>query len=173
MTFKDSEKGKRYQREYRKTHTRQRKEWSRQYYINNKSRINIYSKQRHIAHRVQEKKARDQLRLDNPYRFWAKTVISNHRQSGYPVSLSVDELENLARKTTLCPICDSPLDYSGKAKSPWNQPSLDRKNNDNEINSSNSWIICRKSNTIKCDLPMQSFVEYCKKVVARFGAELD
>lgn len=105
----------------------------------------------------------------NPYKFWAYNCTHSHKNKGYKFLISHEELESLARATSHCPICDCEMDYSSKIHLKSNSPSLDRKYNGKRLTLQNTWIICWRCNAMKQDLPMPELVEWCRKVIDRFG----
>lgn len=111
-----------------------------------------------------KKLTRDYI-TNNPRKYWAYQSISSHRRVGYVVKLTSKELIALADKTQDCPICGSPIDWSVRKKTirP-NTPSLDRVNNETELNSNNTMIICYKCNRTKGERTLSEFIEYCRKV---------
>lgn len=121
---------------------------------------------------LEESKKRNSFaRLNNPQRKWARCTIYRHKHNGNIVTITVDELEKIAKSTIYCPICDCELDWVS-IKTYGNCPSLDRKYNGNRISLQNSWIICHRCNSIKNTMPMPEFVLFCKKVVERFGKDM-
>jgi len=108
----------------------------------------------------------------HPFRRWCISSKSHHKQ--YIFNISLDELETLAINTPICPICGTPLNFiqsrhSGKNnKMSTYSPTLDRINNEQEMNIDNVWIICNACNRAKSDKPLKEFIKYCKMIVNKF-----
>lgn len=101
-------------------------------------------------------------------RAWAGMALRSHRKKGQIVNITTDELYNLALDKKTCPICGKVLSWGGKnGRIRSHSPSLDRINNENELNLSNVWIICARCNAAKGGMTMKEFVEYCELVVSR------
>lgn len=126
---------------------------------------------------VEWKKRRKELdhakRIENPYKFWARDTINGHRiKKEHEINLSEEYLETLLRKTTKCPICDVDLVLGiGTGMHSSASPSLDRIDNTDILNQGNTWIICRKCNVMKQNVPMEDYIKYCKRIVDRFSDE--
>ena len=109
--------------------------------------------------------------LTHPFRQWASSVISTHKRSGYLINVTLDEMEQLSKETTHCPLCGVELDYrrlTKKGKSQMNSPSLDRINNDKNLSTHNTWIICKECNTTKGSKTLKEFIAYCKMIGAKY-----
>ena len=66
-------------------------------------------------------------------------------------------------------MCDAVLDWTRKGGKPHAlTPTLDRINNDPFILRDNIQIICHRCNTTKNNRTLVAFVEYCKKIVAKY-----
>jgi len=106
-----------------------------------------------------------------PHRVWAASVISRHKCRGYKIDITINQLESMALKTEVCPICGVTLDYSRLTKDGKNQhnsPSIDRKNNGDTLSKLSVWIICKECNTTKGRRTMKQFIEYCKMVGEKY-----
>lgn len=107
-------------------------------------------------------------------RGWANQAIGSHRRKGHVINITIDELYDYALDKKNCPICGVSLSWgkkNGHIRS--HSPSLDRINNEPELNINNIWIICARCNAAKGDMNMKDFVEYCKNVVKRSEMGLD
>jgi 5-methylcytosine-specific restriction endonuclease McrA len=78
-------------------------------------------------------------------------------------------LYELFKTTKTCPICGITFTDNYKHGNINTTQTLDRINNENEINISNVWVICYKCNTIKGDFTMKEFVDYSKLVYEKFN----
>lgn len=110
--------------------------------------------------------------LLHPHRVWATSVIGGHKKHGYEIMITLNQLESMALKTKICPICGVTLDYSRltkNGKNLHNSPSLDRKNNGDVLSVSNIWIICKECNVTKGRRSMKEFISYCKMVGEKYG----
>jgi len=133
--------------------TEKRKQWEKDYRLKNKEKHTRYDKR---------------YRADHPYRMWAFDTIGGHKRKGFTVTTTVDELEELARGTTRCPICKCELKWK-QGKQSNSSPTLDRVNNGKVINKDTVWIICNRCNTTKLDRNWDEFLGYCELVVNKFG----
>ena len=113
--------------------------------------------------------------IKNGLKFWAQTSIYKHRKKGYKISLTIDEVCQMAKISQFCQICGIKLDWKfgtkGIGKNKPNSPSIDRINNEKELRKDNIMIICRKCNSTKSDRTFIGFINYCKLVVDKFGME--
>jgi 5-methylcytosine-specific restriction endonuclease McrA len=107
-------------------------------------------------------------------RGWASGALRSHKKKGHAINITTDELYNYALDKKTCPVCGKVLSWGGKnGRIRSHSPSLDRINNEPELNINNIWIICARCNAAKGDLNMKEFVEYCKNVVKRSEMGLD
>jgi len=107
-----------------------------------------------------------------PVRVWAKTVLYHHKKRGYIVNITRQEIENLAKSTKYCSMCDSKLEYVyGVGRGSMSRPTVDRINNEQTMNKNNVWIICRKCNATKQNRTFKEFVIYCKMITDKFLTE--
>lgn len=128
------------------------KDCCKQWVNNNKDKVNATQRRYDINH---------------PERTWCRSSLTSHLRSGYIVNITVEQLEKLAQQTHLCKYCGVKLDYTRGSKDGRMQlssPSLDRKNNDNEMNINNVQIICHECNRTKGKRTDEEFINYCKKV---------
>lgn len=112
------------------------------------------------------------MRIKYPHKMWVKYTIIDHRRKGYTVNIKNEELVEVAKKTTHCPICNNPLNWDYKTKNGKtqpNSPNLDRTNNGKILTLKNTQIICRKCNSTKLDRTMKEFINYCSMVHKKFG----
>lgn len=103
----------------------------------------------------------------NPKKKWVTTTISHHRHKGYIVNITQEELENRIEGHQRCEICGCELrfEYGNKhGHVHCDSPSLDRKNNEQELNMNNIMILCNQCNRTKGERRLDEFIEYCKMV---------
>jgi len=94
----------------------------------------------------------------------ATSAISSHRNRGYEILITSAEIKKKMDETVCCPLCGQEIDYSRTPKDIFKMPSVDRINNESYLSIDNTWIICRRCNTAKGNLPLKEFVEYCKRI---------
>lgn len=114
----------------------------------------------------------NQWRKEHPERKWAGLCLNKHKQKGYEINISINELEKLGKNTKVCPICDADLDwsYGTKGRGPKsNSPTLDRKNNENFLNEDNIWIVCHRCNRVKNSLTIVEMVNWCRVFLKKYG----
>lgn len=123
--------------------------------------------------RYREDHPKKPLLKDNVTRQWCHATIGHHKHGGFDLDFSIDELEDVAKTTTHCPICGVPLLWGRGYGNHANRPTLDRYDNrsGHETGHDHVWIICAKCNRTKSDRSMSDFVAYCKRVVDTFGGE--
>ena len=140
------------------------KEYQKIYREENKEATLEYQKIYYAEHKEESK----QYQKNNRKRYWAQTTLYRHKQKGNIISVSTDFVEALAENTFKCNICEINLDWEGGNGLNNNSPSLDRINNENELNKDNIWIICHSCNTTKRDRTMDEFVDYSEMIVNKF-----
>ena len=102
-------------------------------------------------------------------KIWCANSINNHTNRGHNVTITKEELFEITKKSDYCPICGVELKWKqGEGFGPTN-PTMDRIDNELDINTNNVWILCAKCNTHKSDKTMKEFIEYCRMVVEKFG----
>ena len=118
----------------------------KEYYENNKEKIKEY-------------------RENNYVRRWCHNTINCHKKCGYIVNITFDELYNIVKDKPSCEICGKELEWysTGTGKSTNLSPSLDRKNNENEINKDNISILCTKCNAKKHSDSIEENLVWCKQ----------
>ena len=110
---------------------------------------------------------RRQIRQETPQVTWAYSTISYHKKS-YIVDFDVYYLVDLAKNTSHCALCGTPLNWNYYRTLQHNSPSLDRINNETHLDESNIQIICSKCNTTKSNRTQQEFIEYCHLIASKF-----
>ena len=108
------------------------------------------------------------LRNKHPCRSRSDKSLYDHRRKGYKINISNEEMCKIYETTDVCPICGH---YMEKLISNGHNDlaqTLDRINNEQEINKNNVWVICHRCNTVKGERPMKEFVEFSKMVYEKF-----
>jgi hypothetical protein len=102
------------------------------------------------------------------HRRWSRHTISEHRRRGYIVNFSIDWLEEKTKSSSTCNLCGIALDWRDK-KGMYNKssPTLDRRNNENELNINNVDIICYSCNSSKQAYPRDAYIKKCKLILSR------
>jgi len=113
-----------------------------------------------------------QWRINNPIKSWCQSTLNSHRSNGFIVHITTTELYNYAKDITHCNICGKPFDWTrykqyrgGRDTS----PSLDRINNEVDIDLHNIQMICKLCNSTKGERDMHTFVEYCGMVYKKYA----
>lgn len=150
-------------------HKEKRQEHNREYYrLHGKE---IYNKDKELF------RERTKLwRKNNPILNWASQAKTRHKRKGFDVKITTHELAKIANEVIFCPFCGVKLNWSAgsKRKGAYSDyPSLDRIDNEMEIRYDNVQILCRRCNSIKNDLTMKEFIEYCKNIVRKFGNSIE
>jgi len=103
----------------------------------------------------------------NPQKYWASKTLGRHKQRGNEINITVEELETIANNTLTCKYCGCNLVFDSRVKGvsrPYS-PTLDRIDNENELNVNNVQIICRECNTAKGTKTHVEFINYCSSVI--------
>ena len=147
--------------EQRKEYRENNKEKIKEYYENNKEKI-LKQKKDYYENNKEQKK---EYNKNNYVRGWCTQTINNHKKHGYIVNITIDELYNIVKDEPSCEICGKELEwYSTGTGKPTNlSPSLDRKNNGNEINKDNISILCHKCNIKKNSDSIEENLVWCKQ----------
>jgi len=147
MNHSEKIRHRQYQLKYSQKYQEKIKEKDLKYYQENKEKI----------------KERDRK---NRHRIWTRSTIQSHKRKGYILNVSLDKLNEIAKNTIYCPICERKLNwYNSKLRS--NSPTLDRINNEKINNIDSIWIICNQCNTTKGSRTLKEFIEYCKMITNR------
>jgi hypothetical protein len=110
---------------------------------------------------------------NNPVKAWATSSISHHRRY-YKVAFDSTWLVELARATTICPLCGTDLNYQrGNGYKKNNTPSLDRTDNEQILTKTNVMIICYNCNRAKSNRTLIDFVKYCKTIYDKYRHVLE
>jgi hypothetical protein len=126
---------------------------------------------RHIYHPEIRKQQWKNWKTNNYRHVWSYMSLYHHARKGYEINVTPSDLEGIANITEVCYICGIILDWSYGPKKGIlndNSPTLDRVNNEEELNIDNIKIICYKCNRTKSDRTMNEFIEYCGMVYTRF-----
>ena len=106
----------------------------------------------------------------NPFGAWASDTITNHKRRGFIVNISIFDLKQIAKETKICKYCSGELKYGygSKGKTVSLSPSLDRTDNEKELNIKNTQIICYNCNATKRSRTHDEFISYCKNIASKF-----
>jgi len=131
---------KKYNKEYREKNREKVILSQKKYYEKNKEKICNNSKKNYLKR--------------DPYSNWAST-LRTHRRRGYLINITREELIKCAKDAKICPICGISMICENGTEHNWNSISLDRINNDKEININNIQIICKKCNSTKLNRTLE------------------
>jgi hypothetical protein len=106
-------------------------------------------------------------------RSWAVRTLINHRNKGYKMLITIDELCNYASLINNCEYTGIELNWFSKGKCNFNSPSLDRVDNEKEIRLDNIRIVSHRANTMKGNLTFKEYIQYCKHMIDKFGSVLN
>lgn len=115
---------------------------------------------------------RQKRRQEYPYESWSYRTKCNHAGKGFTLLMTLEDIMNLAQKSTHCEICGDMFDWFAtreKGSICTNSPTLDRVNNETTLTLQNVQIICSRCNLTKSDRTMTEFIDYCRLVVKRFN----
>ena len=152
-------------KEYYENNKDQIKEKNKKYYENNKEKILEQQKEYRENNKDQILEQQKEYYENNYVRRWCTNTIHRHKQRGYIVNMTIDELYNIVKDKPICEICGKELEWysTGKGKPTNLSPSLDRKNNENEINKDNISILCHKCNSKKNSESIEENLVWCKQ----------
>jgi len=142
-------------KEYRDNHKEYFRTYRAQYYKNNKD----YYKNKHDEYYNSE---------DGYKRCWINATLTQHRNQGCNINITNDELFNYIKDAHNCNYCGIELKWNGGEGLTPNSPTLDRINNELDININNIQILCINCNTRKHNQPHDEFILYCKKIAEKF-----
>ncbi len=156
---------KKYKREYYKKNKEYIKEKSRKYRKNNPEKVKKAVKRWEKNNPEKKRKNNERWCQKHPHRAWAIKSLYGHKRRGFIINILRLELENLAKHTIYCPICNIKLDWQYGAGMNADTPTIDRKTNEKVLNKDNIWIICCKCNRTKSDRTLKEFIAYCQMIV--------
>ena len=151
-------------KEYDSTRRKHNPEYFKKWHQENKECYRIYD---------------EKYQKENHRRIWSQHTLWQHRKYGYKVNISIKELLQITQTTTHCAYCGCELDWStGRGKgygigSKINTPTLDRINNETELNLANVAIVCHPCNSGKHTSTLKDYVKRCRNVVAKLGDQYD
>lgn len=139
----------------------------KEYYENNKEKILEQQKEYRENNKEKINKQQKEYYENNYVRRWCSSTINKHKNRSYIVNITFDELYNIVKDKPSCEICGKELEWysTGKGKTTNLSPSLDRKNNENEINKDNISILCYKCNAKKNSESIEENVIWCKQFI--------
>lgn len=147
----------------------------RNYYLANHDKVLASRGRSRLRHLDREKASCRHWARTHPFRIWAHSTLGGHKRCGFEIAISLDELENMAKETSACSICNMPLDYGQSGSKRFlcgNSPTLDRKFNGTVISKDTTWILCRRCNMTKYDRTWDDFLVYCSEVLKKFAPNL-
>lgn len=144
-------------------------DYYKQYYIKNKENINKRHKEYNINNKEHIRLYNFDYRKKDVYLFIANAAIRNHINHGYIVNITKDQLKILFENTKICPICGIDLIPNIGNGHTWNSPSLDRINNEKEININNIQIICKRCNVHKQNKTMDEMAEWANNFLKYYN----
>lgn len=158
-----------YSKKYRESHRKEAKEYREK----NRDKINAYKRKYYQEHKDKKIRQSTKWRAENIERSWATNSIYSHRKRGMIVEFTAEELLS-AHDTSFCAICGQELNWCISEKRGLKikgSPTIDRIDNDTTMTISNVQIVCSKCNTMKQDLTMKQFIEYCTLISNKFSGD--
>lgn len=107
----------------------------------------------------------------NPKRYWCNKTLGHHRESGFIVTITTDELLNYVKEKNTCELCGKLLSFE-HTKTCIDSPSLDRINNEKELTKNNIQLLCHQCNTTKGIRTKEEFFNYCIHILRRNGYDI-
>lgn len=163
-------------RKYRERHPDRVIESRKKCYKTNRSKIRAQQAEYAKAHKLEI----DARNARNKRRVWSRTTLSRHRQKGYDVEISIDDLHIYAEEATVCAYCGTELDWAPRRGHYCpNSPTLDRVNNGNRL--SRRWggiddksegavaIVCHLCNTSKQGRSFTEWIAACGYLSSKWG----
>lgn len=102
----------------------------------------------------------------NPQRYWINKTLAHHREQGYKIFITADELEEYISDKKYCELCGKELSWFN-TKTSLDSPSLDRLNGEKIITKDNIQLLCHECNTTKGTRTQEEFFEYCENILRR------
>src|SRR5574344_770488 len=162
---RSDEKHKENLQAYRDANKDKKREYMKKYYVSHKEHIRRYNSN----NRERLRESAIEYKIEHYRRLWSCYTLGGHRRYGYNVTITPDELHEIALKTERCFYCNELIDWSPrKGKLNVRSPSLDRSNNEKEMRIDNVKIICHLCNTTKQQRTHEEFLDYCYQIAARF-----
>ena len=125
---------------------------------------------RHTCKWCDQKYMKNYYKDSNPKKLWCMETIYNHRQRGFDIQITTNELFEVANPIDNCLLCGTKLNWSRGKKHPSdNSPTLDRIDNGKVISKNAVWIVCHKCNSTKRNRSLNEFIEYCKLIYFKFN----
>ena len=151
------------QKKWRENNKEKILERQKEYYENNKEKILEKMKEYYENNKEKIKEYRE----NNYVRIWCTDTIRFHKNRGYIVNITIDELYNIVKDEPSCEICGKELEWysTGTGKVSNLSPSLDRIYNENEINKDNISILCHKCNSKKNSESIEENLVWCKQFI--------
>lgn len=108
-------------------------------------------------------------RRKHPIKTWCMQVRKSHKNNGFIISISNEELYSYILQHMQCEICGKPFDFTPfKGRATKDSPSLDRKYNEQEIRLDNIMMLCNDCNRKKGDMPFDKYIIYCYSIWNKF-----
>ena len=108
-------------------------------------------------------------KLSNPYAVWALNVIGGHKRNGYNVLFNSVALATYAKTITNCEYCSQELNWQNLSKITNATPSLDRIDNEQNIDLQHVQIVCYECNRSKSNRTLEEFRQYCRNIYGKFS----
>jgi len=108
--------------------------------------------------------------IDEPLKLWANGTMGSHKRRGFIVTITRDQLVDIAKKTTHCSICGCKLKWEKHKGMTCDSPTLDRIHNEQELNTDNIWIVCNQCNAMKGETTMKDLINKCKRILEMHDA---
>jgi len=198
MPYKDPEREKEYRREYRKRNpdkmkkyqkeyaikhkirlSEQKKEYFKKYKEENPERVKETKKKYKMTHveKIQEYNKEYNARSEVRIRTWCYQTLNKHKNiKKYEVKISVNELNEYAKRAKTCKYCERDLNWSPYLeRTQINSPTLDRVNNGKILD--HIWkgptdssegaveIVCYRCNMSKSNRTYDEFIAYCRHII--------
>jgi len=148
--------------------------YAKNYYSNEDNKIQRRKtiKKYKLLHKNVVEERIKRWRNNNPKRSWIYGTLGGHKKDGHKIMIDIESLYNIILYIENCSICNKTLNWRHKGRGPKpDSPTIDRINNDNEININNIMIICNQCNTTKGSRTFKEFIKYCHYINEKFYIE--
>jgi hypothetical protein len=172
-TSRNSERIKLYKKEYYKRRSMYVKQHVKEFRAKNVERLKKKAREAYAKNPVRVREY--QSRLLPRIRIWCNRTLRRHKNKGFVVNITIDDLYNFALTAKTCPHCGNMLDWTPKpGRIKPLTPALDRVNNDQVLD--HVWdgtdvtsvgavqITCHECGRRKQRSTHLEFVAYCKWV---------
>lgn len=134
----------------------------------NKQRRKQLKEENPDLYKQKNRETQKRWKLKHPIYAWAHNTLGKHKQSGFIINITKKELVEFAKQNKYCRYCGKLLEYKPYTDMKLSErPSLDRIDNEKELNKNNIQLVCHACNTMKGQLSHKEFIVKCKLILEK------